>query len=96
MITKTVDIIVTSVHQTTAGKMIFGRLDERADHSPRASASAEGSAGPVASAAAAAAASSAVRPGFVTESSRAESFPRAADASGDRPARPLVPEPRQD
>src|SRR5271167_3780055 len=29
MINKTVDISVTSVHQTTAGKMIFGRLDER-------------------------------------------------------------------
>jgi len=29
MINKTVDITVTSVHQTTAGKMIFGRLDER-------------------------------------------------------------------
>jgi hypothetical protein len=24
-----VDIIVTSVHQTTAGKMIFGRYDDR-------------------------------------------------------------------
>jgi uncharacterized protein YacL len=31
MINKTVDITVTSVHQTTAGKMIFGRLDERTD-----------------------------------------------------------------
>jgi uncharacterized protein YacL len=31
MINKTVDIIVTSVHQTTAGKMIFGRYDERPD-----------------------------------------------------------------
>jgi uncharacterized protein YacL len=29
MISKTVDIIVTSVLQTTAGKMIFGRFDER-------------------------------------------------------------------
>ncbi len=29
LIGKTVDIIVTSVHQTTAGKMIFGRSDER-------------------------------------------------------------------
>ncbi len=29
MINKTVDINFTSVHQTTAGKMIFGRLDER-------------------------------------------------------------------
>jgi hypothetical protein len=33
MINKTVDITVTSVHQTTAGKMIFGRLDERVEHS---------------------------------------------------------------
>jgi uncharacterized protein YacL len=31
MINKTVDIIVTSVHQTTAGKMIFGRVDERVE-----------------------------------------------------------------
>jgi uncharacterized protein YacL len=31
MINKTIDITVTSVHQTTAGKMIFGRLDERAE-----------------------------------------------------------------
>jgi len=30
-INKSVDILVTSVHQTTAGKMIFGRLDERSD-----------------------------------------------------------------
>ncbi|MBZ5699008.1 MAG: TRAM domain-containing protein [Acidobacteriia bacterium] len=31
MINKTVDITVTSVHQTTAGKMIFGRYDERTE-----------------------------------------------------------------
>ena len=31
LINKTVDILVTSVHQTPAGKMIFGRLDERPD-----------------------------------------------------------------
>ena len=31
MINKTIDISVTSVHQTTAGKMIFGRFDERGD-----------------------------------------------------------------
>jgi uncharacterized protein YacL len=30
-INKNVDTIVTSVHQTTAGKMIFGRMDERAE-----------------------------------------------------------------
>lgn len=33
LINKTVDITVTSVHQTTAGKMIFGRLDERSEAS---------------------------------------------------------------
>ena len=31
LINKAVDIIVTSVHQTTAGKMIFGRVDDRSD-----------------------------------------------------------------
>jgi uncharacterized protein YacL len=35
MINKTIDINVTSVHQTTAGKMIFGRYDERGEQSPR-------------------------------------------------------------
>jgi len=29
LINRAVDIVVTSVHQTTAGKMIFGKLDER-------------------------------------------------------------------
>ena len=28
-INRSVDITVTSVHQTTAGKMIFGRVDDR-------------------------------------------------------------------
>jgi hypothetical protein len=28
-INKSVDVIVTSVHQTAAGKMIFGRVDEK-------------------------------------------------------------------
>jgi uncharacterized protein YacL len=36
MINKTIDINVTSVHQTTAGKMIFGRYDERGEQTPRA------------------------------------------------------------
>src|SRR6266851_4322340 len=31
LINRTVDILVTSVHQTPAGKMIFGRLDERSE-----------------------------------------------------------------
>ncbi len=38
LINKTIDIIVTSVHQTTAGKMIFGRLDERIEQQARATA----------------------------------------------------------
>jgi uncharacterized protein YacL len=43
MINKSVDIIVTSVHQTTAGKMIFGRVDERVEPSgPYARAAAAG------------------------------------------------------
>jgi TRAM domain len=33
MVNKSVDVIVTSVHQTTAGKMIFGRVDERLEQS---------------------------------------------------------------
>ena len=33
MINRSVDVIVTSVHQTTAGKMIFGRIEERAEPS---------------------------------------------------------------
>ena len=44
MISKTIDIAVTSVLQTTAGKMIFGKFDERAhaaaekhDRAPRKS-----------------------------------------------------------
>jgi uncharacterized protein YacL len=31
---KTVDIAVTSVHQTTAGRMIFGRMDDRVEQAP--------------------------------------------------------------
>ena len=31
LLNRTVEILVTSVHQTPAGKMIFGRLDDRAD-----------------------------------------------------------------
>ena len=38
LINKTVDILVTSVHQTPAGKMIFGRLDERHDSAVRTAA----------------------------------------------------------
>jgi hypothetical protein len=41
MINKTIDITVTSVHQTTAGKMIFGRYDDRGEQQvPRTTATA--------------------------------------------------------
>jgi uncharacterized protein YacL len=43
LINKSVDVVVTSVHQTTAGKMIFGRVDERAEqNSPSARQAAAG------------------------------------------------------
>jgi uncharacterized protein YacL len=48
LINKIVDIQVTSVHQTTAGKMIFGRLDDRQEQSasvPRQAAAAAAGAG---------------------------------------------------
>ena len=48
MINRTVDILVTSVHQTPAGKMIFGRLDEkieRAETPPSRMAAAAGATG---------------------------------------------------
>lgn len=35
MINRTIDILVTSVHQTPAGKMIFGRLDEKGERVER-------------------------------------------------------------
>ena len=43
-INKTVDINVTSVHQTTAGKMIFGRYEDRAEAARHAAAGAGSSA----------------------------------------------------
>lgn len=42
MINKTIDITVTSVHQTTAGKMIFGRYDERTELPTRSSSTSTG------------------------------------------------------
>ncbi|HEX4076991.1 MAG TPA: PIN domain-containing protein [Candidatus Acidoferrales bacterium] len=61
MINKTIDINVTSVHQTTAGKMIFGRYDERGEQTPRAVPPPAGDAPPA--------------------------------QGGERPPRPLYPEP---
>jgi uncharacterized protein YacL len=42
MINRTVDISVTSVHQTSAGKMIFGRFDERSGDARSSSAASGG------------------------------------------------------
>jgi uncharacterized protein YacL len=63
MINKTIDIVVTSVHQTTAGKMIFGRYDERGEQTPR----------PVPA------------PSAETQ--------QGSGPGGERPPRPLYPEP---
>lgn len=43
LISKTIDITVTSVLQTTAGKMIFGKFDERAQPVPETRSAAAGS-----------------------------------------------------
>jgi len=45
LISKTVDVTVTSVLQTTAGKMIFGKYDERAQSTERPAASAASASG---------------------------------------------------
>ncbi|MGA7920657.1 MAG: PIN domain-containing protein [Candidatus Acidiferrales bacterium] len=66
MINKTIDITVTSVHQTTAGKMIFGRFDDRTEQMPRMAASG---------------------------TQMSETAPRTGEGGGERPARPLYPEP---
>jgi uncharacterized protein YacL len=74
MINKTVDIGVTSVHQTTAGKMIFGRYDERGEQAAR----------PIASPG---------EPGLPRPTPGNE--PRGGEGThgGERPPRPLYPEP---
>ncbi|HVA72686.1 MAG TPA: PIN domain-containing protein [Candidatus Limnocylindrales bacterium] len=78
MINKTVDITVTSVHQTTAGKMIFGRYDERGEQNPaRAVQPAPGSSAEVA---------------FRSSAPEVRSSDPGAPGDRDRPARPLTPE----
>ncbi|HEY0701847.1 MAG TPA: PIN domain-containing protein [Candidatus Acidoferrales bacterium] len=76
MINKTIDITVTSVHQTTAGKMIFGRFDDRGEQQvPRAAAAGSGST---------ASAQHHAEP--------QQHAPRPAEGGGERPPRPLYPE----
>ena len=80
MINKTIDITVTSVHQTTAGKMIFGRYDDRSEQQvPRTAAMASGSVTPVA---------------HHAEPHATQRSPEGA-AGGERPPRPLYPEPNR-
>ena len=85
MINRTIDINVTSVHQTTAGKMIFGRYDERAEQQPRPASPA-----PMPPAAPDA---NGVRPA-AHELPRAEPSPRPVETQhgAERPARPAFPE----
>jgi len=82
MINKSVDIIVTSVHQTTAGKMIFGRLEERA----------EPSAAPLRQAAAAAGRGDGNGSMRTDTMSRVETPVRAEQDTIDRQGRPIFPE----
>jgi hypothetical protein len=72
MINKTIDITVTSVHQTTAGKMIFGRYDERGEQIPPR---------PISS--------------IPQPQAEPQPGPRAVEdrVGGERPPRPLYPEP---
>ena len=79
MINKTVDITVTSVHQTTAGKMIFGRYDERGEQSPaRAAQPSPGF--------------SAEQAAFRSSAPELRSSDPSTPGERDRPSRPLTPE----
>jgi len=83
MINKCVDVIVTSVHQTTAGKMIFGRLEERAEQ-----------AAPALRQAAAAGRGDGNGGACSDATSRAETSARLPEqGTPDRQARPIFPEP---
>lgn len=79
LINKTVDIIVTSVHQTTAGKMIFGRLDERIEQQVQVRHASAG-------------ASDTITRRASQDTSRNETPVRSVDAAGERPPRPILPE----
>jgi uncharacterized protein YacL len=87
LINKIVDIQVTSVHQTTAGKMIFGRLDDRQEQSvpvPRQAAAAAAGAGRGESSLGS---SRADLPGRMENGSRLPEPPQV-----DRSQRPIFPE----
>jgi uncharacterized protein YacL len=106
LINKTIDITVTSVHQTTAGKMIFGRCDERGEPQPQRSGPALShhtpspsslpSAAPTHSSAAAPSHqdSTAVQNASASASASAGSSTagNGGNGGGERPPRPLYPE----
>ncbi len=82
MINKTIDISVTSVHQTTAGKMIFGRFEDRGEQpAHRAAQSTAGSAE-----------SSQSRPPAVEGKASEVIAPTAPSGGGERPPRSYAPE----
>ncbi len=79
MINRTIDITVTSVHQTTAGKMIFGRYDERAEQQSRQPS------GPIVEA-------NGPRNEIRTNEHTRRSHESSRDASGEHTARPAYPD----
>lgn len=81
LINKTMDIIVTSVHQTTAGKMIFGRVDDRMENHVQVRHASAGAAEAMA------------RRGPSQDGNRPETPVRAGEAlpSSERHARPILP-----
>jgi uncharacterized protein YacL len=82
MINRSVDVIVTSVHQTTAGKMIFGRLEERTEQ-----------AAPALRQAAAAGRGDGNSGGRSDATSRVEPGARGSEEGApERQARPIFPE----
>ena len=83
LINKQADVIVTSVHQTTAGKMIFGRLEERAEQAapPLRQAAAAGRGG----------GNGGVRPDATSRVEPPAHRPERGPL--DRQARPFFPEP---
>jgi uncharacterized protein YacL len=97
LINKTVDITVTSVHQTTAGKMIFGRFDDRNSElqSPRPQTASSHNL-PQHVPSAHSAGSSASLHAQHTSAAPAHSDPLTTPSGGgERPPRPLFPEPNR-
>jgi uncharacterized protein YacL len=100
LINKTIDITVTSVHQTTAGKMIFGRFDDRNEsQAPRPQAvPASQSSSPALIASQQPQAQHASAAPHAPASSQSESpatvrsLESAPAGGGERPPRPLFPD----